>query len=118
MDKFIPLFEMVTLGINIFSIVILFVGVLLCAINLFSIALTNSSRTDKIRRLQRAKTELGGFVLLGLEILIVADIIETVIRPTIDDIIRLAAIVAIRTLISFFLNKEIQEISEREERGE
>jgi uncharacterized membrane protein len=58
------------------------------------------------------KTELGSYVLLGLEVLIVADIIETIINPTIDDIILLAAIITIRTVVSLFLNKEIKEIRE------
>ena len=41
--------------------------------------------------------------------LIVADIIDSIAKPTFEDILRLAAIVAIRTVISYFLNKEIRD---------
>ncbi len=51
---------------------------------------------------------LGSYVLLGLEILIAADIIETIIHPTFADIVRLAVVVVIRTVISYFLNMEIE----------
>ncbi|MEA5004091.1 MAG: DUF1622 domain-containing protein, partial [Christensenella sp.] len=61
----------------------------------------------RLEKLQDAKNGLSGYVLLSLEILIVADIIETIVKPTLEDIVRLAAIVAIRTVISYFLNKEI-----------
>ena len=50
---------------------------------------------------------LGGYILLSLEILISAGIIESIIKPTLQDIFQLAALVVIRTIISYFLNKEI-----------
>ncbi|MCL2695302.1 MAG: DUF1622 domain-containing protein [Clostridiales bacterium] len=63
------------------------------------------------------KIELGRYILLGLEILIVADIIKSILDPNWEGILMLASIVAIRTLISFFLNHEIQaELCEPEEK--
>lgn len=50
---------------------------------------------------------LGGYILLSLEILVSAGIIESIIKPTLQDIFQLAALVVIRTIISYFLNKEI-----------
>jgi uncharacterized membrane protein len=56
----------------------------------------------------RARTNLGRSILLGLEILIVADIIWTVaVRPTLDDLYVLVLIVFIRTFLSFALEVEI-----------
>ena len=51
---------------------------------------------------------LGSYVLLELEILIAAGSNEKIIHPTFEDIVRLAAVVIIRTVISYFLNKEIE----------
>lgn len=62
-------------------------------------------KSDEIKII---KNKLGVIVLLGLEILIIADIVETIINPSFKDIALLAAIVAIRTAISYFLNKEIE----------
>jgi uncharacterized membrane protein len=51
---------------------------------------------------------LGRSILLGLELLVAADIIRTVaITPTLDSVAVLAAIVLIRTFLSFSLELEI-----------
>ncbi len=42
--------------------------------------------------------------------MIVADVIKTVLNQTKDDLIFLGGIVIIRTMLSYFLNKEIGEI--------
>lgn len=51
---------------------------------------------------------LGRSILLGLELLVAADIIRTVaITPTLDSVAVLGAIVLIRTFLSFSLELEI-----------
>ena len=51
---------------------------------------------------------LGRSILLGLELLVAADIIRTVAAsPTLDSVAVLAAIVLIRTFLSFSLELEI-----------
>lgn len=51
---------------------------------------------------------LGRSILVGLEILVAADIIRTVaITPTLESVAVLAAIVLIRTVLSFSLELEI-----------
>lgn len=54
------------------------------------------------------RRQLGRSILLGLELLVAADIIRTVaVTPTIRSVIVLAAIVLIRTFLSFSLELEI-----------
>jgi uncharacterized membrane protein len=54
------------------------------------------------------RADLGRAILLGLELLVIADIIGTVaIKPTFENLGVLAAIVAIRTLLSFTLELEV-----------
>ncbi len=51
---------------------------------------------------------LGRSILLGLELLVAADIVRTVAtQPTLDSVAILAAIVLIRTFLSFSLELEI-----------
>ena len=50
----------------------------------------------------------GADLLLGLGFLIAADILHTLIKPDIESLIVLGSIVAIRTVISYFLGREIQ----------
>ena len=55
---------------------------------------------------------LGYYLLLGLEFLIAADIIDTLMKPMVQDLAVLGAIVIIRTIISYSLNAELK--SERQ----
>jgi uncharacterized membrane protein len=50
-------------------------------------------------------------ILFGLEFLIAADVIRTVLDPSIEEILTLGAIVLIRTIMAHFLSKEIEEYS-------
>jgi uncharacterized membrane protein len=54
------------------------------------------------------RRNLGRSILLGLEVLIVADIVRTIIvDPTLESVAVLGAIVVIRILLSFSLEVEI-----------
>ena len=50
----------------------------------------------------------GSYILLGLEFLIAADVMNTIIKPSHNELITLGAIVIIRTILSFFLTKELK----------
>jgi uncharacterized membrane protein len=51
------------------------------------------------------------WLLLGLEFELAADVIRTAIAPTWSDIGQLASIAAIRTFLSYFLDKDIENVS-------
>ncbi len=52
---------------------------------------------------------LGGTLLLGLEVLVAADLIRTVaVAPTLENVLVLGLIVLIRTFLSFSLQIEIE----------
>jgi uncharacterized membrane protein len=54
------------------------------------------------------RADLGRAILLGLELLVIADIIGTVaIEPTLQNLSVLAVIVVIRTFLSFALELEV-----------
>jgi uncharacterized membrane protein len=57
---------------------------------------------------KRLRHLLGYYLLLGLEFLIAADIIDTLMKPDMQDLIALGAIVLIRTVISWSLNAELK----------
>lgn len=58
------------------------------------------------------RISLGFHILLALEILICADIMHSVVRRSLEDLIGLSAVVIIRTIIAFFLNRELREARE------
>jgi uncharacterized membrane protein len=58
---------------------------------------------------QRLRSFLGRSILLGLEVLVAADLIRTVaVSPTLANVGGLALIVLIRTFLSFSLDVEIE----------
>jgi len=59
---------------------------------------------------------LGRYLALGLEFQLGADILSTAVAPTLDDVILLGAIAAIRTALNFFLSQEMAR-ERREETG-
>lgn len=60
--------------------------------------------------LKELRLRLGYSIILGLEFIVASDIIESLIRPSYYELGRLALLVVIRTFLSYFLNKELQEI--------
>ena len=94
------------LGIELVGIAIIVVG---AATALFGYARDTLARVDKERRVGDFRSDLGRSILLGLEFLVAADIINTVaIEPTLESLAVLAGIVLIRTFLSFSLEVEIE----------
>jgi uncharacterized membrane protein len=57
----------------------------------------------------RARRDVGRAILLGLEILIIADIVQTItIDPTFESTVALGIIVLVRTFLSFSLDIELE----------
>ena len=60
-------------------------------------------------RLSDLRETFGGVLLLGLEILVAADLVRTVaVEPTVESVAILGLIVLIRTFLSFSLEIEIE----------
>jgi len=54
------------------------------------------------------RLSLGRWLALSLELALAADILRSVVAPTWDEIGKLGAIAALRTILNFFLEKEIE----------
>jgi uncharacterized membrane protein len=63
---------------------------------------------------ESVRHKFATYLLLALEFLIAADIIATVIHPKFEEIAILDSTVAIRTVISYFLEKEIEKFNASE----
>ena len=60
------------------------------------------------RAYEQLREDIGRVILLGLEVLIIADIVLTiVVEPSLESVAVLGIIVVIRTLLSFSLEVEI-----------
>ena len=94
-------------GISVLGVLVIVFGVL-CGLLQFLRSEFSAARGGNVEpERRRLRQVLGYYLLLGLEFLIAADIIETLMKPTTQDLIILGAIVAIRTVISYSLNLEL-----------
>ena len=96
----------VTRAVEVIGIAIIVIGATAALVS-FAWALARSGSKDKA--VGNFRTDLGQAILLGLEFLVAADIINTVaIEPTLESLAVLAGIVLIRTFLSFSLEVEIE----------
>ena len=103
-------------GVEAVGTTIMVVGAVI-ALGEFILRVPNRARSaDSYLRLRRA---LGHTILLGLEVLIIGDIVRTIIvDQTIESVALLGAIVIIRIVLSFSLEIEIDgELPWRHNRG-
>ena len=56
----------------------------------------------------QARVQFGSAVAVSLELLLGADVLATAVSPTWDEIGKLAAIATIRTVLNFFLERELK----------
>jgi uncharacterized membrane protein len=105
--------EGLSLAIEIIAVVILVVG----AVRFLTYAVTGLFHHGQgaSQTLQTARLHLGVYILAALEFLIVADIIYTIVNRTLTDVITLAVVAAVRTVISWFLGREIEHIRQRDQ---
>ncbi|MDU5040476.1 MAG: DUF1622 domain-containing protein [Clostridium perfringens] len=90
------------------SVTVIIYGVLLTIFKFFKIEFSKGNRILKVKALNKAKNFLGSYILLGLEILVCSGIILSILKPTLYDILLLGSTVTLRTVISYFLKKELK----------
>ena len=96
-----------TIGISVLGVLVIIFGVLCGVVRFLRSEVSAVRGADVEAERRKLRQVLGYYLLLGLEFLIAADIIDTLMKPTTQDLIILGAIVAIRTVISYSLNSEL-----------
>jgi len=97
--------ELVVQGFEMLGVGILVAGSIVAIVTFAR----NLGRGERARAYERLRRDIGRTILLGLEVLIVADIVLTVaIDQTIESAITLGLIVLVRTFLSFSLEIELE----------
>ena len=89
---------------EIVSALLLIYGGLTAAVKILLVEAFNKPYTY-----ENIKREFTNKILFGLELLIVGDVLVTVRKPTVNDLILVGVIVVIRTILGYFLSKEVKE---------
>lgn len=86
---------------------IIFIGVATAFYRLILIEIAGLRKVDVEHDRQTLRHHFGYYILLGLEFLIAADVLLTIVNPGMEELLTLGTIVVIRTLISVALNWEL-----------
>jgi len=95
-----------TFVLNIIGALITIWGILLALLEFLGKEIFN--RKEAIELNETIRLKLGSYLVLALEFFIASDIIKTVITPTWESLGILGVIVAVRTVLSYFLTKELE----------
>lgn len=91
--------------IGIIGVVVISVGALRSIYQLVMLAIHKSFDTNYIR------LQFGNCVILGLEFMVGADIVGSLVAPDYYNLGMLAIIVIIRTILSYFLSRELDALT-------
>ena len=106
------LIENTVLGLEIIVTIIIIIIVGITLAHLFLIALsTLRNREEKEKRREYASQLIRRMLrglLISIDILVAADLLKSILVPTITELTTLAIIVVIRVVLSWSLSKEIE----------
>ncbi|MBI2707066.1 MAG: DUF1622 domain-containing protein [Proteobacteria bacterium] len=114
---FYTLLSSVVTAINLVGVMIVIWGFVVASLGFIRMKLHRHSTPFFLIEANKIRAILGTYILFGLEFMIAADIIHTFLKPTQEDLIVLATIVAIRTVISYFLGREVEEARHDQKAG-
>jgi uncharacterized membrane protein len=57
------------------------------------------------------RLQLGQSMVMGIEFQVAADILRTALRPTVNDMLLLAALIGVRTVLNYLLERELTVLS-------
>ena len=105
-DRILELIEYAALAIEVLAVMIIVVAIIHAMLRYTFRSLTDPQEEDHYQDL---KIRLGRALLLGLEILVAADVIRTVaLEATLESVVILGLLVLIRTFLSWALVVEIE----------
>ncbi len=108
-ETFTELMDHVAQGFEALGAAILVVGVVWSFV---LVAVTARRSGWSVKTYLVLRQAFGGTLLLGLEVLVAADLLRTVaVAPTLDNVYVLGLIVVIRTFLSFSLETEIEGVA-------
>jgi uncharacterized membrane protein len=108
MDSFHIVINSVSFVLNIIGALITIWGILISLAEFLKKEIFQRHEAVKLNEAIRIK--LGSYLVLALEFFIAGDIVKTIITPTWETLGILGAIVVIRTILSYFLTKDLKKI--------
>jgi uncharacterized membrane protein len=103
----------IALAIEVIAISVITFGVIEAVIGIARVGMHSASATGEQRAVW---LKFARWLVAGLTFQLAADVVNTSFAPTWDELGRLAVIAVIRTFLSYFLEREMREKSESEQK--
>lgn len=104
--------EQIAFYISLLSFIVIGYGSVVAIITFIENELSRFQGKFSFKRLNSIKINFSYYLLLGLDFLIAADVIRTIVENTLEDLTILGVSVAIRTVLSYFLGREMNDDTE------
>jgi uncharacterized membrane protein len=104
-ELIVPFARVAALAVEAMAILVVAFGSLDAFVRLLGVAMEPGAVHGARKAIWR---RYGMWLLLGLEFELAADIIESVISPSWQDVGKLGAIAVIRTFLNYFLEKDLE----------
>jgi uncharacterized membrane protein len=108
MDNFHSIINVISFSLNVVGALITIWGIIISLGEFLKKEFLHKEDCIKCNEIIRLK--LGSYLVLALEFFIAGDIVKTIITPTWESLGILGAIVVIRTILSYFLTKDLKKI--------
>ena len=105
--------EVIAFAVDMVGVTIILYGFVVGLISYVRAVSYSGAIQAKYDRYQAVRCRMGIHLVLGLEFMIVSDVLTSVVSRTLEDLAYLGAIVVIRTVLAYFLGREMAEVSER-----
>lgn len=109
----IELVEMIVPWIEMIGIAVVLWGAIEGLIKLLLRVKSALLRAPQLIPVSHIRSAIGEKTALGLDFFLAGDIIQTIMVPSWESLAILGGIVVIRTVIAFFLNKDLKELAEK-----
>jgi len=110
-DLLIELVEMVVPWIEMVGIAVVLWGAVEGLIMLLLRIRSRLVKAERLEPISHIRAAIGEKTALGLDFFLAGDIIQTIMVPSWESLAILGGIVVIRTVIAFFLNKDLRELA-------
>ncbi len=107
-DNAMYFLEIISVIISIISVCVVIYGTVIAFGHFLVNELNRARGLYTIHKLRVLRADLGTYLLLGLELLIASDVLKTIVEPGLNELMILGGIVILRTVLSFFLDREIR----------
>jgi len=110
MDMLHMVINAISLALNLIGAAITTWGIIISLLEFLQKEIFSRKEQAVIQLNEAIRLKLGSYLVLALEFFIAGDIVKIIITPTWQSLGILGAIVVIRTILSYFLTKDLKKI--------